>query len=351
MNTTLTKEKLLNLNDCITPMSLVYLSKIGEHKGRQLLYSNQQQELLDKLQIETIVENTIASNAIDGLKIDYDSFMEIFEGYREPSDDNESEISRYVKVLNLIYSHFEMLEITPDIFLQFHRNLFRYKTGQGGKWKSLDNIIERQNDDGTSRVAFVPVSAEKTPDAIKEICSSYLSLINDPELVDLVVIAVFALDILCVHPFTVGNGRIARLITQLLLYQQNYQVAKYVSIDSIILKNKSKYLQNLNKASQGWYENTHNVSGWVEFFLWTILTAYESLDRQLFTIKNKRGAKGHQVRLVIDSLSGVFKVGDIVNKCPGISRPTINKILQELRDQNIIAPCSMGRDAVWKKVN
>jgi Fic family protein len=349
MTTSLTKEKLYNVADTITPASLYFLQKIGEYKGKQILYTNQQPEYLDKLQIDAIIENTVYSNAIDNIHIKHNEFIELFEEQREPETDVEAEIIRYVKVQYLINSHYESLEISPELLLQFHRNLFRYKEDQGGKWKPLDNILERTNRDGTTSIAFIPVSAQETPATIEEICLSYESLIKETHVVDLVAIAAFILDFLCVHPFTVGNGRVSRLLTQLLFYKHNYQVARYISLDKIIYDNRAKYLYNLNKASQGWHDQNNDISCWIEYFLYMVYLGYSQLDKQIFRIKNKKGAKSKQVRLIIDSMPKTFKVADIIEKCQGISRPTVNKVLQEMRDENLLMPLSMGRDALWEK--
>lgn len=346
---TLSNNKLKNINEVITNQSLFYIQKIGEFKGKQVIYSNQQPEYLTKLQLTAFEDNTVSSNSIDGITISQKRFKELFEETSSPVNDRESEITRYVKVLNLINSHFDSVTLSSEVLLQFHRNLFRYKPEQGGNWKTQIKNIERKNDNGTTRIIFAPASPEETPELIDRLCANYNQLILDNETVDIILIAAFIFDFLCIHPFESGNGRLSRLLTQLLLYKNDYQVAKYVSLDKIVNNNKHKYFMSLEKSSQKWHEGEHDLSLWVEFFLWTILEGYTQLDKQMFNIKNKKGAKSQQVKLIVDQLPAKFKVADIADKCPGISRPTINKVLQELRDDNLVTPCSLGRDAIWQK--
>lgn len=350
MPNSLNLDKLNTVSEVITPLSLTLLQKIGEYKGRQILYSNQQDDYLNNLQIEAIINNTIYSNAIDGINIEVERFYELYEDLSDPANDIESEIVRYIKVLNIINWNYESLEVCPELILDFHKNLFRYKAEKGGKWKPLDNIIEHYDSEGNSQVVFVPVSAEKTPLAIRELCLSYESIISS-NVPDLIVIAAFLLDFLCIHPFTVGNGRLVRLLTLYLLNKQDYYVAKFMSLDEIIYKNRDKYLFELNKASKNWHEEKHNLAGWIEFFLWTVYIAYGQLDKKIFEIKNKKGAKSQQIKLLIDQMPSKFKVSDLVERSQGVSRPTINKVLQELRDSNYIKPLSLGRDAVWVKLS
>lgn len=349
MPQSLNKKLLLNLTQTLTPQSVILIQKIAELKGRQNIYANQQPEYLNKLQLNAFIENTINSNYIDGLTINYKRFIELFEELYNPESENESELLRYIKVVNLINSRYETIELQPELILQFHRNIFRYKPDQGGLWKSSNRAITRKNSDGTERIVFVPVDKDRVEQFMSHLCNNYNELINDPDVVDLVVIAAFILDFLCIHPFDAGNGRVSRLLTMLLLYKSDYQVAKYYPIDSILRDNKVKYFQTLNQTSQGWHEGQHNLPLWIEFFLLTLYQAYFKLDKQMYKIKSKRGAKTQQVKQVIDGLSEMFKVADIVDKCPGISRPTINKVLQQLRDEKLIAPNSLGRDALWEK--
>lgn len=350
MSHSLKSKVLKDLNKSLTPTAVILLQKIGEFRGKQVLYPSQQAEKLDKMQIESIITNTVASNAIDGIEIPHSTFMDLFEEVKVPEDEIESELSRYVKVLNLIQFHFETLDVSPETILQFHRNLFRYKENQGGRWKPLDNVLDRSSRDGERLNVFIPISAQETPDFMKELCLDYNLYIDDQEIPDLVVIAAFIHDFLCCHPFTSGNGRLARLLTQFLLLKQGYQVAKYISIDEIYRENKAKYFYALNRADYGWHEDAHRPAEWVEFFLWGLYTAYYKMDKHLFSLPRKKGAKSQQVKTIIESLPDTFKVSDIADKAAGISRPTINKVLQEMRDERLIKPCSLGRDAIWKKL-
>lgn len=349
MTNSLSKEKLHNLLESITPMSLKFIQKVGEFKGKQILLSNQQPEYLNKLQINAIINNTLASNAIDGINIRHERFIKLFEEIEQPSNEQESEVIRYIKNINLINSHYETLELSADLIIQLHKNLFGYKIGQGGKWRQQDFIGEKVNDDISSMFTLEPVNADNIPELIQDLCISYQNLINDSQLVDLIVMAAFVLDFTCIQPFSEGNGRIVSLLTQLLLYKQDYHVAKYIALDEIIMEHKSKYIYSFNKSSQGWYENKHKLSNWVEYFLWVIYSGYCKLDKQIYNIKSKRGAKSQQVKLIIDILPDTFKVAEITERCPGIARPTINKVLQELRDKKLLVSYSLGRDAVWKK--
>ena len=141
MEIILSKKTLYCISKIVTPESLVYINKIGELKGKQSAYTNLRSEYLTKLQINAIIDNTLSSNSIDGLTINNKRFKELFEELKPPSNNIESEIVRYIKVINLINSHSETLKLSPELILQFHRNIFRYKPDQGGNWRT-DDILQ-----------------------------------------------------------------------------------------------------------------------------------------------------------------------------------------------------------------
>lgn len=339
------KEYLLNTANTITPTSLVLIKDIAELKGRLSHYLNQQNEYLNKLQLDTIINNTMASNYIDGLLIDNKTFTELFQELIEPSNDLQCEFLRYVKVLNTINNHYENLDLTPETILQFHRNLFAYKEDNGGYWRTTDQVV----DNFISNQNFT--NTENIQKNITELCNNYNQLILDPMLVDLVVISSFLFDFISIMPFDKGNGRLIRLINQLLLYKQGYSVVKYISVDQVIKDYYSRYHYSLITSLNESQNNTGNIALWVECFLWIIYSTYSRLDDLISPLSHKKGAKTQQVKIVLETMKTTFKVSDIAEKCPGISRPTINKVLQELRNEGKINPLSMGRDAVWQKVN
>ena len=115
--------------------------------------------------------------------------------------------------------------------MQLHRDLYKYSgISYGGKYKNSQNYIEETLEDGTKRVRFTPLSPVETPIAIQELCNSYNEIINRGDIDPLLVIPLFILDFVSIHPFNDGNGRMSRLLTLLLLYKAGYIVGKYISI-------------------------------------------------------------------------------------------------------------------------
>ena len=151
-----------------------------------------------------------------------------------PKNRNEKEIVGYRDVLNTIHESYETIPVNANCFLQLHRDLYKYNSlSFGGKFKSSDNIIAEVNSGGNKRIRFQSVEAWATPEAVKNMCDAYNDAVNegiDP----LILMPMFILDFLCIHPFHDGNGRMSRLLTLLLLYKSGYIVGKYISVEKQI---------------------------------------------------------------------------------------------------------------------
>ena len=140
------------------------------------------------------------------------------------------------------------------------------------------------------------------------------------------------------------------LITILLLYHQEYEVGRYISLERIIEKTKDSYYDTLESASRGWYKSQHDNSPWITYFLSTILAAYDEFERRANFVVSGRGSKTQMVLSAIDNIIEDFRISDIEKVCPMVSRDMIRVVLNRLRDEGKIINLSKGRNALWRKV-
>jgi len=333
------------------PMNIVKLiGKINEYKGKQNLYLDQAPQVLKKLKEAAIVQSTKSSNSIEGIVITDKRLKEIMRDDTMPDDCSEGEIAGYRDVLNSIHTSYDAITINPNIILQFHKNLYKYVSAEGGKWKNQDNVIEEVLPNGKRYVRFKPLSAAETPKAMEELCD-YLNRVMKEETIEpLILIGAFVLDFLSVHPFNDGNGRMARLLTLLLLYKYDYKVGRYISLEKIIEESKSNYYEALKKSSEGWHEGNHNLFIWLDYFLGILLAAYKEFEDRVGLVRNKRGNKSYRVEQAIKSTLGTFEKEDIRNACPDVSESTINRVFKKLKEKEVIELLGKGRNAKWKRL-
>jgi Fic family protein len=168
----------------------------------------------------------------------------------------------------------------------------------------------------------------------------------------LLLIPAYVLDFLCIHPFLDGNGRTARLLTLLLLYQAGYEVGRFISLEQMVERTKRSYYDTLLASSQGWHEGRHNLVPWWEYFLGVMmLGCYREFEKRVGAITVRHGAKREMIVDTVRRLPPEFKVGEVKRACPGISQATINRTLAQMRREGTIRCLRGGRDAVWAKGN
>jgi len=170
---------------------------------------------------------------------------------------------------------------------------------------------------------------------MEELCHS-LSPAWEGEQVDrLLVINAFVLDFLCIHPFPDDNGRLARLLTLLLLYDTGYEVGRYISLERIIEGTKETYYEALRRSSQRWDVGQHDLTPWHQYSLGVLIYAYREFEERMGELSTAPGAKSQAVRSAIEAFrpGQTFTIGDLERACPIVSRPTIRRVLGELREQ------------------
>ncbi|MDA8228022.1 MAG: Fic family protein, partial [Desulfitobacterium hafniense] len=239
--------------------------------------------------------------------------------------------------------------IKPQTILQFHRDMYKYLPQPGGRWKATDNVIEEKFPDGVKRVRFEPVKPFLVPEAMDQLCNNFNRFRDNQEYDDLLLINAFILDFLCIHPFADGNGRMARLLTLLLLYQAGFEVGRFISIERIIEQSKETYYDVLFKSSQGWHHEEHDPIPWMDYSLGVILAAYKELKERINLTENQRGTKSALVKDAIEHFVGEFTLQDIKKACPTVSRSTIYRVLEELRNKGKVDCVVSGRHARWLK--
>lgn len=228
---------------------LGYIAAIYKEAGKQELYLKQRPEELEHLVEIAKVQSTEASNAIEGIVTTSTRIKQLVEEKTTPRNRDEQEIAGYRDVLNLIHENFDVIPITQNYILQLHKILYSHMNNPiAGRTKNVQNYISATYPDGHSEVLFTPLAPYETPAALDRICEEYNRVIGNFEVEPLIAIPVFIHDFLCIHPFNDGNGRMSRLLTTLVLYQNGFYVGKYISLEAKIAKNKDLYYSALAQA-------------------------------------------------------------------------------------------------------
>lgn len=326
------------------------LTTIHEYRGEQTLFIEANSDVLDQLLEIAKIQSTEASNRIEGIITTNERLKKIVRDKTMPKTRSEKEIAGYRDVLMTIHDSHDYIPPRPSMILQLHRDLYKFSGKSiGGSFKNSDNIIAEELADGTQRVRFQPVAAWETPVAIDNLCSAFDKTINDPEMDPLLVIPMFILDFLCIHPFNDGNGRMSRLLTLLLLYRAGYIVGKYISIEKLISDSKETYYEVLQDSSYGWHEGANDYGPFVRYLLGIIVAAYRDFSSRVQLLTTSGLSKPERIREIIKGHIGKITKSEIMAMCPDISQVTVQRTLTELLKNNEITKIGGGRytSYVW----
>ena len=341
-----------NPEKLLTPQIVQLLGQIREEKGKQELFLEANIDELKSLLEIAKIQSTGASNRIEGIYTSDQRLQELVSHKAEPRNRSEEEIAGYREVLSVIHESYDYIPVRSNMILQLHRDLYSYSTGaSGGQYKTADNIIAETDIDGNSRVRFQPVPAFQTPDAMEQLCDEMHKAWNDEIFDKLLLIPMFILDFLCIHPFNDGNGRMSRLLTLLLLYKSGCIVGKYVSVEMIIEKSKETYYEALQQSSYGWHENENDYVPFVSYYLGIILKSYREFESRVELLQNRSLSKPERIKAIIDGHIGKISKKQIAEQCPDISVTTIERTLADLVKTGYIKKIGAGRATAYIKTD
>ena len=339
-----------NARQLLTPEVVQLLSTIYEHKGRQQLFVEAKKDELNALLEIARIQSTKSSNRIEGIFTTDKRLEELMIQKSEPKNRNEEEISGYRDVLNTIHESYDYITPTANIILQLHRDLYSYnKSGFGGNYKTSDNIIAETDKNGIQKIRFAPVPAFETKEAMNLMCEKFLEAWQDNKTDKLLLIPMFILDFLCIHPFEDGNGRMSRLLSLLLFYRAGFIVGKYISIEMLIEKSKETYYEALQDCSTNWHENKNNYMPFIKYYLGLLIKASNEFESRIEYLSSEKISKPERIKHLIQNTVGTINKKQILEKCPDISTKTVERTLSDLVKQGFIKKngASSATSYIW----
>lgn len=340
-----------NPEKLLTPEIVHMIGSIHEHKGKQELFLEANIDELKTLLEVAFIQSTGASNRIEGIFTSDKRLEELVSQKAEPRNRSEQEIAGYREVLATLHESYEYIEPRPNVILQLHRDLYSYSQGtDGGTYKNSDNVIAERDAEGNRKVRFEPVPAFQTSEAMNELCTCFWEAWEANQLDKLLLIPMFILDFLCIHPFNDGNGRMSRLLTLLLFYKAGYIVGKYVSMEMLIEKTKETYYEALQASSYEWHFGENDYEPFVKYYLGIMLKAYNEFENRVEYLKHRNFSKPDRIKKVIEQKVGKITKKEILELCPDISKVTVERTLTELVKSGYIAKVGAGPSTGYVRI-
>ncbi len=325
----------------ITPEILSLIAELDEFKGAWKALGTLAPERLSALRRVATIESIGSSTRIEGSKLSDREVERLLSNLEIKAFEtrDEQEVAGYAEVMETVFASAEAIEITENHILQLHRDLLIHSAKDErhrGAYKTTTNHVTAIDDVGKEiGVVFETATPFDTPRLMAELVDWTRTALAEGRLHPLLVIAVFTVVFLEIHPFQDGNGRLSRILTTLLLLRCGYGYVPYSSLESVIEQTKEGYYLALRQTQGTIRSDRPEWEPWVAYFL-----------RALQEQKNRLARKIERERIMVDSLPdlsleilelarahGKITIGQIVT-ATGANRNTVKKHLQTLVSAN-----------------
>ena len=333
---------------------LAYIAKIHEFKGKQELFLRQKPVELNRLVEIAKIQSTESSNQIEGIVTTNARLKQLCSDKTTPRNRNEEEILGYRNALNIVHENYNDIPVRSSYILQLHGEMLKHTAySYAGSYKTTPNEIDMILENGEKVVLFKPLEPYETPDAVNRLCDEFDKAISEGIVDPLILIPMFILDFLCIHPFNDGNGRMSRLLTLLLLYRSGYVVGQYISIEKAIADTKESYYEVLKQSDYNWYEGTNDPKSFIKYMLGIILSCYREFESRI-VIASKTGKKSNAydiVKAYTEKTIGKFSKQDALISCPSLGSSSVESALKKLVEEGAIIRTGSGRKTMYIKSN
>lgn len=339
------------LHNGLLPANLINLtSAIYSLKTGAELRKDEFNKIFISLEKIAKVQSVKSSNAIEGIITSDERINEIVNHSSKPLNHNEAEIAGYRDALNTIHLNYNNIEFSETTILELHKVMMSYTVDElGGKYKTDDNFIIEEDNEGNRKVRFKPVSASDTPKAMEQLILAYIEARDNTNINQLLLIPCVILDFLCIHPFRDGNGRMSRLLSLLLLYKNGFDVGKYVSFEEQINNSKAYYYDTLKESSTTWDVNQNSYIPFIQNFLSTLYLCYKELDKRFNVVSSNKITKKARIEAVIEnSLTPVSK-SEICQIIPDVSPTTVEAVIGLMVKNGKAKKIGSGRSTKYMK--
>jgi len=268
----------------ITPQILSAIAEIDEFKGEWKNITNLSPEKLSALKKVSTIESIGSSNRIEGNKMTDKEVEKFLSNVKMKSFNSrdEEEVAGYAELMNTIFENYEVIPLSENYIKQLHKILLQHTSkdeSHRGEYKKISNSIAAFDSDGKEiGIIFETTSPFDTPKEMEALVEWTKKNMNDTFFHPLIVVGVFIVNFLAIHPFQDGNGRLSRAITAMLLLQKGYAYIPYSSVESIIEKNKEGYYRALRRTQNTLKSGKPNYDDWLSFFLTTLLKQKRHLE-------------------------------------------------------------------------
>jgi Fic family protein len=279
-------------NITITPQMLAQITELDEYKGAWTGFANLRKEQLNSLKKVSTIESIGASNRIEGNKLS-DEEIEKFLSHiniKSFKSRDEEEVAGYSDLMNTIFDNYTVIPLTENYIMQLHQILLKFAKKDERhrrKYKKLSNSVAAFDQNGNEiGIVFETATPFDTPRLMEELIEWTRKNLDDSFLHPLIVIGVFIVHFLAIHPFQDGNGRLSRALTSMLLLKKGYVYIPYSSVESVIEASKEGYYRALRRTQKNIWRGKVDYEPWLSYLLTVLQKQKRHLESKIVAMVN-----------------------------------------------------------------
>jgi Fic family protein len=337
----------------ITPEILALIARIDEFKGAWRALGTLAPDRLSALRHVATIESIGSSTRIEGSKLTDREVERLLSNLQIKSftTRDEQEVAGYADVMDLVFASWQDITLTENHIKQLHRDLLTYSEKDArhrGDYKTTSNSVVAFDENGNQiGVVFETASPFDTPRLMTELVTWFQDELARGRLHPLLLIALFVVVFLEIHPFQDGNGRLSRVLTTLLLLRAGYAYVPYSSLESVIEQNKEAYYLALRQTQGSIRSESPNWQPWLGFFLRALAEQVRRLNKKVEREKLVLASLPELSLLIVEFARehGRITMGDAI-KLTGASRNTLKQHFRSLVEHGYLHQQGSGR-GVW----
>ena len=346
----------------ISAQMLAQIAELEEFKGAWIGLANLRTEELKDLKKISTIESIGSSNRIEGNKLSDAEVEELLSRMNKKAfkSRDEEEVAGYAELMNTIFDNYPVIPLTENYIKQLHKILLKFvgkDERHRGEYKKIPNSVAAYDANGKEiGIVFETATPFDTPRFMEELIEWTRKNLDDPFLHPLIVIGVFVVHFLAIHPFQDGNGRLSRALTAMLLLKKGYEYVPYSSIESIIEASKEGYYRALHRTQKNIWGKKVDYEPWLSYFLTALQKQKRHLEEKINTLLNKKPQPGmvkitRNQKAILDLFdeNPELITAEIASKL-SMNIETIKKNLKILVDSGCLIKHGTTKGAWYKKV-
>ena len=336
----------------INPQILAQIAELDEFKGAWVGFANMQPEQLKSLKKVSTIESIGSSNRIEGNKLSDEEVEDLLSRISKKTfkSRDEEEVAGYAELMDTVFDNYQVIPLTENYIKQMHKILLQF-TGKDarhrGEYKKLSNSVAAYDPEGKEiGIVFETATPFDTPRLMEELTEWTRKNLDDPFLHPLIVIGIFIVHFLAIHPFQDGNGRLSRILTTMLLLKKGYAYVPYSSVESVIEVTKEGYYRALRRTQKGIWGVKVDYEPWISFFLVTLQKQKRHLESKLSAIKNdgSRLSRNQKAIFKLFNEKSELSISEITAQL-SINNETVKKSLKVLVNAGYLVKYGTTRGA------